>query len=72
MDTLLIHLTIFSRLPMIQEELMNAIQETDTKIRQLPKASSNDPIGEVLQALRGFEQDLEQQVAGTPEKDGLL
>ena len=71
-DILLIHLTIFSRLPKIQEELMNAIQETDTKMRQLPKAPSNDPVGEVLQALRGFERDLEQRVAGTPGKDGLL
>jgi hypothetical protein len=51
---------------------MNAIQETDTKLRALPKAPSNDPVGEVLHALRNFARDLDHRVEGTPEEDGLL
>ena len=51
---------------------MNAIQETDTKLRALPKAPSNDPVGEVLHALRNFVRDLDHRVEGTPEEDGLL
>lgn len=65
-------LTNLTRLPKIQEELMNAIQETDTKLRALPKAPSSDPIGEVLQVLRNFVRDLDRRVEGTPEEDGLL
>ncbi|KAI9456485.1 P-loop containing nucleoside triphosphate hydrolase protein [Boletus coccyginus] len=63
---------IAKRLPKIQEELMNAIQETDVKLRALPKAPSSDPIGEVLQVLGGFSRDLARRVEGTPEEDGLL
>ncbi|KAF8551404.1 hypothetical protein OG21DRAFT_1478160 [Imleria badia] len=63
---------IAKRLPKIQEELMNAIQETETKLRALPRAPSNDPVGEVLHALRNFVRDLDRRVEGTPEKDGLL
>lgn len=65
-------LTNSTRLPKIQEELMNAIQETDTKLRALPKAPSNDPVGEVLHALRNFVRDIDHRVEGTPEEDGLL
>ncbi|KAH0828920.1 P-loop containing nucleoside triphosphate hydrolase protein [Lanmaoa asiatica] len=63
---------IAKRLPRIQEELMNAIQETDGKLRALPRAPSNDPVGEVLHTLRNFARDLERRVEGTPEENGLL
>ncbi|KAG8220546.1 P-loop containing nucleoside triphosphate hydrolase protein [Butyriboletus roseoflavus] len=63
---------IAKRLPKIQEELANAIQETNTKLRSLPKAPSTDPIGEVLHALGNFVKDLDHHVVGTPEEDGLL
>ena len=51
---------------------MNAIQETDGKLRALPRAPSSDPIGEVLHALTSFARDLDRRVEGTPEEDGLL
>ncbi|KAF8553727.1 hypothetical protein OG21DRAFT_1441498 [Imleria badia] len=63
---------IAKRLPQIQAELMNAIQDTESKLRALPKAPSNDPVGEVLHALRNFMRDLEHRVEGSPEEDGLL
>ncbi|KAG6382183.1 hypothetical protein JVT61DRAFT_833 [Boletus reticuloceps] len=63
---------IAKRLPKIQEELMNVIQETQEKLQALPKPPSSDPVGEVLQTLRNFERDLEHRVEGTPEEDGLL
>ena len=61
-----------TRLPKIQEELVNAIQETDARLRGLPKAPSSDPVGEVMHNLRNFVRDLDRRVEGTPEEDGLL
>jgi hypothetical protein len=63
---------IAKRLPKIQEELVNAIQETDARLRGLPKAPSSDPVGEVMHNLRNFVRDLDRRVEGTPEEDGLL
>ncbi|KAG9308178.1 P-loop containing nucleoside triphosphate hydrolase protein [Chiua virens] len=63
---------IAKRLPKIQEELSNAYQETELKLRALPKPPSSDPVGEVHHILRNFVRDLERRVAGTPEEDGLL
>ena len=51
---------------------MNAIEQTDAKLRGLPKAPSSDPVGEVMHTLRNFVRDLDRRVQGTPEEDGLL
>ena len=41
-------------------------------MRKLPRAPSNDPMNEVLQALNDFSRELSCCVEGTPGKDGLL
>ena len=51
---------------------MNAIKETDEKLRGLPKPPSDNPVSEVLQALGGFVRELDRRVEGTPEENGLL
>ncbi|KAF9222274.1 hypothetical protein BS17DRAFT_735704, partial [Gyrodon lividus] len=63
---------IAKRLPEIQEELMSALQDTETKLRKLPSAPSNDPVGEVLHVLRNFTRDLSRHLEGTPDERGLL
>jgi hypothetical protein len=61
-----------SRLPEIQDELVNTIRETEAKISELPRAPSIDPVSEVLQALNVFSRELSRRLEGTPDKDGLL
>ncbi|KAF9222329.1 hypothetical protein BS17DRAFT_881158 [Gyrodon lividus] len=63
---------IAKRLPEIQEELMNALQDTEAKLRELPRAPSSDPVGEVLHVLRNFTRDLSRRLEGTPDERGLL
>ncbi|KAF8839962.1 hypothetical protein BDN67DRAFT_1011889, partial [Paxillus ammoniavirescens] len=63
---------IAKRLPEIQKELMNALQETEAELRALPRAPSGDPVGEVLHVLSSFIRDLSRRLEGTPEEDGLL
>lgn len=54
------------------DELENAIRETEARISKLPRATSNNPVGEVLHALDVFSRDLSRRLEGTPDKDGLL
>ncbi|KIJ63510.1 hypothetical protein HYDPIDRAFT_40933 [Hydnomerulius pinastri MD-312] len=63
---------IAKRLPEIQEELTNALRDTEAKLRALPKAPSNDPVGEVLHVLSLFTRDLSRRLEGTPDEDGLI
>ncbi|KAF9234006.1 P-loop containing nucleoside triphosphate hydrolase protein [Melanogaster broomeanus] len=63
---------IAKRLPEIQEELNNALQDTETKLRQLPKPPSSDPVGDVLHVLSNFTRDLSHHLEGTPDEHGLL
>ncbi|KIJ63497.1 hypothetical protein HYDPIDRAFT_29303 [Hydnomerulius pinastri MD-312] len=63
---------IAKRLPEIQEELTNALQDTEAKWRALPKAPSNDAVGEVLHVLSLFARDLSRRLEGTPDEDGLI
>ncbi|KAF8839963.1 hypothetical protein BDN67DRAFT_952527 [Paxillus ammoniavirescens] len=63
---------IAKRLPEIQKELMNSLQETEAELRALPRAPSSDPVGEVLHVLNSFTRDLSHRLEGTPEKNGLL
>lgn len=51
---------------------MKAIQETEAKIRKLPRAPSGDPVGEVFHVLNAFSRDLFSRLEGTPEEDGIL
>ena len=51
---------------------MNTIRETEDKISKLPRAPSNDPVGEVLQALNVFSRELSRRLEGTPDEHGLL
>ncbi|KIK81251.1 hypothetical protein PAXRUDRAFT_832978 [Paxillus rubicundulus Ve08.2h10] len=63
---------IAKRLPEIQKELMNSLQETEAELRALPRAPSSDPVGEVLHVLSNFTRDLSRRLEGTSEEDGLL
>ncbi|KIJ13510.1 hypothetical protein PAXINDRAFT_80937 [Paxillus involutus ATCC 200175] len=63
---------IAKRLPEIQKELMDALQNTEAELRALPRAPSNDPVGEVLHVLSSFTRDLSRRLEGTPDKNGLL
>jgi len=63
---------VAKRLPEIQDELVNTIRETEEKISKLPRAPSNDPLGEVLQALNVFSRELSRRLEGTPDEHGLL
>ena len=60
------------RLPKIQNELYQAMQQTEESLRALPKEPSNDPVGEVLRVLGDFQKELSERLEGTPDEDGLL
>ncbi|KAF9234014.1 P-loop containing nucleoside triphosphate hydrolase protein [Melanogaster broomeanus] len=53
---------ITKKLPQIQEELNNALQDTE----------ANDPVGDVLHVLSNFTRALSRRLEGTPDEDGLL
>ncbi|KIJ13508.1 hypothetical protein PAXINDRAFT_100617 [Paxillus involutus ATCC 200175] len=63
---------IAKRLPEIQKELMNTLQETEAELRALPRAPSGDPVGEVLHVLSSFSRDLSRRLEGTSDADGFL
>ncbi|KAF8419805.1 P-loop containing nucleoside triphosphate hydrolase protein [Boletus edulis BED1] len=63
---------VAKRLPEIQDELVNTIRETEAEISKLPRAPSNDPVSEVMQALSAFSRELSRRVEGTPDENGLL
>ena len=60
------------RLPKIQNELYQAMQQTEESLRALPKEPSHDPVGEVLRVLGDFQKELSERLEGTPDEDGLL
>ncbi|KAH7929544.1 hypothetical protein BV22DRAFT_1102356 [Leucogyrophana mollusca] len=63
---------ISKRLPEVRNEIYTILRNTEEEMRTLPKAPSNDPIGEVLHVLSNFTRALSQRLEGTPEEDGLL
>ncbi|KAH9925885.1 P-loop containing nucleoside triphosphate hydrolase protein [Epithele typhae] len=63
---------ISQRLPMIQDELQKLLADTHTKLLQLPKPPSADPLSEVLFMLSTFTKALGKYIEGTPSADGLL
>jgi len=61
------------RLPKIQNELYQAMQQTEESLKALTKEPSNDPpVGEVLGVLGDFQKELSEHLEGTSDKDGLL
>ena len=60
------------RLPEIQEELYKVLQQTESDFAKLPQPPSNNPLGDILQALDNFKKEVAERVEGTPEADGLL
>ncbi|KAG6329455.1 hypothetical protein ID866_9634 [Astraeus odoratus] len=63
---------IAKRLPEIQAELYNTIQQTERELSQLPQGPSDNPVGEMLRALDDFKKEFLERVEGTPEEDGIL
>ncbi|KIM62717.1 hypothetical protein SCLCIDRAFT_118891 [Scleroderma citrinum Foug A] len=63
---------IAKRLPEIQDELYRVMQFTEERLRALPKEPSNDPVGEVLRLLGGFQKEVSERLEGTPDETGLL
>ncbi|KAG2158748.1 P-loop containing nucleoside triphosphate hydrolase protein [Suillus bovinus] len=63
---------IAKRLPDIHKELYNILRKTQDEMRQLPKAPSTDPVGEVWNIIGQFSKQLFQRLEGTPDKDGIL
>ena len=60
------------RLPEIQDELYRVMQFTEERLRALPKEPSNDPVGEVLRLLGGFQKEVSERLEGTPDETSLL
>ena len=60
------------RLPEIQDELHKVMHFTEERLRALPKEPSNDPVGEVLRVLSGFQKEVSERLEGTPDETGLL
>jgi len=60
------------RLPEIQDELYKVMQITEERLRALPQEPSNDPVGEVLRVLGGFQKEVSERLEGTPDETGLL
>ncbi|KAF7341477.1 hypothetical protein MVEN_01885000 [Mycena venus] len=62
---------ISKRLPQIQIELENTIQQTRGRLQNLPKPPSCDPITEVTSLLHVFVNELNKILEGTPRAGGL-
>ncbi|KAH7908274.1 P-loop containing nucleoside triphosphate hydrolase protein [Hygrophoropsis aurantiaca] len=67
----LLHL-ISERLPSARGEISTVLRDTEEEMRNLPKAPSNDPVGEVLQRLSAFTRIVSQNLEGTSDENGLL
>ncbi|KAJ6578487.1 P-loop containing nucleoside triphosphate hydrolase protein [Mycena capillaripes] len=63
---------ISKRLPQIQIELENTIQNTRAGLQQLPKPPSSDPVGEVASLLHQFIGELNNIIEGVYHAGGLL
>jgi hypothetical protein len=59
-------------LPQIQEELEKLLEDTEAKLRKLPRPPSSDSFGDILSHIHAFIRVLERHVEGIPHKDGLI
>ncbi|KAJ7443601.1 P-loop containing nucleoside triphosphate hydrolase protein [Mycena galericulata] len=63
---------ISKRLPHIQIELDNSIQQTRASLQKLPPPPSTDPVSEVAMLLLGFSGKLHTVLEGVPFPSGLI
>ncbi|KAG6329012.1 hypothetical protein ID866_10077, partial [Astraeus odoratus] len=63
---------IAKRLPEIQKDLYEALQQTEKEISDLPPEPSSNPLGEMLKVVDEFKKELAQRIEGTPGEDGIL
>ena len=64
-------LKICSRLPELEGELQRLLKETESQIRKLPAAPSDDAQGEILLLVSDFARELASYVEGTPDDNGI-
>ena len=60
-----------SRLPDLEDELQALLKETESQIRTLPAAPSDDAQGEILLLVSDFTRELASYVEGTPDDNGI-
>ncbi|KAI0764302.1 P-loop containing nucleoside triphosphate hydrolase protein [Trametes elegans] len=63
---------IQQRLPVVQDELLDLLGNTDQQLYKLPKPPSSDALSEVLHLLSTFSRALSGYLEGTPDEKGLL
>jgi len=59
------------RLPELEGELQYLLKETESQIRKLPAAPSDDAQGEILLLVSDFARELASYVEGTPDDNGI-
>lgn len=60
-----------SRLPELAVELQNLLKDTESQIRELPAAPSDDAQGEIIVLVSDFARELASYVEGTPDDNGI-
>ncbi|TFK66013.1 hypothetical protein BDN72DRAFT_772573 [Pluteus cervinus] len=63
---------IETRLPHIQAEVDSAISSVEDELDRLPKEPSQDPVHEVMGLLQRFIGDLQEEIRGRPDPNGLI
>lgn len=58
-------------MPELAVELQNLLKETESQIRKLPAAPSDDAQGEIIMLVSGFARELAGYVEGTPDDNGI-
>ena len=59
------------RLPELADELHSLLKQTELRLQKLPKAPSNNPVGEIIEMVSGFSRSLSTYVEGTPDERGI-
>ncbi|KAI0250048.1 P-loop containing nucleoside triphosphate hydrolase protein [Lactifluus subvellereus] len=63
---------IGKRLPIIQRDLSELLDQTNQELKGLPPPPSSAPISEILRLITKFTGAVEEQGKGKPDRDGLL
>ena len=60
------------RLPEIQEEVRELLSEARSLLEEMPDEPSDQPVSEVMEILHTFSRDLEREMDGVADENGLL
>ncbi|KAJ3576514.1 hypothetical protein NP233_g376 [Leucocoprinus birnbaumii] len=63
---------IAQRLPVIRQEIGNAITRTRGELERLPKPPPRNPLNEVAKLIKDFDADMKRHMEGVPHRGGII